>query len=101
MLARVQGYESGASVTLFPWTEALARGEQRGEKEVEWPTANHTRRSVFRLHASPPIHAQVFTNPASWTEEGVMRVAHHHSHSCSTCHVNLCKREVLELYTKG
>lgn len=40
----------------------------------------------------------IFTNPARINEQGFMEVRHHHSHDCSQCPVNLCKRKVLELY---
>lgn len=52
------------------------------------------------LHASGLRAAvdQVFTNPATINELGRMEVRFHHSHDCSQCPVNLCKRKVLELY---
>lgn len=45
------------------------------------------------------VHAavdQVFTNPASFDDRGYMVLDCHHSHQCSRCPVNLCKRKVLE-----
>ncbi|XP_060898514.1 pyridoxal phosphate phosphatase PHOSPHO2 [Labrus mixtus] len=41
---------------------------------------------------------QVFTNPAKFNELGYMEVQYCHSHDCTQCPVNLCKRRVLELY---
>ncbi|XP_058486393.1 pyridoxal phosphate phosphatase PHOSPHO2 [Solea solea] len=41
---------------------------------------------------------RVFTNPAKFNELGHMEVQCHHSHQCDRCPVNLCKKEVLELY---
>ncbi|XP_047437710.1 pyridoxal phosphate phosphatase PHOSPHO2 [Mugil cephalus] len=41
---------------------------------------------------------QVFTNPAKFNEAGYMEVQCHHSHDCTRCPVNLCKKKVLELY---
>ncbi|KAM6942725.1 pyridoxal phosphate phosphatase PHOSPHO2 [Xenentodon cancila] len=41
---------------------------------------------------------KVFTNPAKFSESGCMEVHCYHSHDCDKCPVNLCKREVLELY---
>ncbi|XP_046886948.1 pyridoxal phosphate phosphatase PHOSPHO2 [Hypomesus transpacificus] len=39
---------------------------------------------------------QVFSNPASFDERGFMTVRCHHSHQCSRCPVNMCKRKILE-----
>ncbi|XP_068176533.1 pyridoxal phosphate phosphatase PHOSPHO2 isoform X2 [Antennarius striatus] len=44
---------------------------------------------------------QVFTNPAMFNQLGYLEVAPHHTHSCSRCPVNLCKRAVLECYLSG
>lgn len=41
---------------------------------------------------------QVFTNPASINDMGYMEVRGHHTHSCAKCPVNICKKEVLELF---
>ncbi|XP_004067527.1 pyridoxal phosphate phosphatase PHOSPHO2 [Oryzias latipes] len=41
---------------------------------------------------------KVFTNPAAFNEAGHMEVRRHHSHDCSECPPNICKRKVLERY---
>lgn len=41
---------------------------------------------------------QVFTNRATINESGYMEVQHYHCHDCERCPLNLCKRNVLELY---
>ncbi|KAM9409310.1 pyridoxal phosphate phosphatase PHOSPHO2 [Pholidichthys leucotaenia] len=41
---------------------------------------------------------KVFTNPAEFNESGHMEVRCYHSHDCTRCPVNLCKRNVLERY---
>ncbi|XP_076012436.1 pyridoxal phosphate phosphatase PHOSPHO2 [Genypterus blacodes] len=41
---------------------------------------------------------QVFTNPARLNELGYMEIQHYHSHDCARCPVNLCKKNVLEVY---
>ncbi|XP_029000520.1 pyridoxal phosphate phosphatase PHOSPHO2 [Betta splendens] len=41
---------------------------------------------------------QVFSNPAKFNDNGYMEVQPYHSHDCSRCPVNLCKRKVLELF---
>ncbi|XP_070686086.1 pyridoxal phosphate phosphatase PHOSPHO2 [Pempheris klunzingeri] len=41
---------------------------------------------------------QVFTNPAKFNELGRMEVQCYHTHDCDRCPVNLCKKQVLELY---
>ncbi|KAG1679772.1 hypothetical protein FOA52_012683 [Chlamydomonas sp. UWO 241] len=64
---------------------------------IEWILASHGLTRTF---------SRVFTNPAQWTsmEPGPggggslprLTVDHHHAHGCGTCHVNLCKRAVLQ-----
>lgn len=39
---------------------------------------------------------QILSNPASFDERGFMTVQCHHSHQCTRCPVNMCKRKVLE-----
>ncbi|KAF7647375.1 hypothetical protein LDENG_00173250 [Lucifuga dentata] len=54
------------------------------------------------LHAAG-VHSavdQVFSNPATFNERGHMEVECYHSHDCSRCPVNLCKKKVLEAYLK-
>lgn len=41
---------------------------------------------------------QVFTNPAAVSDRGYLEVRCHHSHTCSRCPANLCKKTVLEQY---
>uniref|UniRef100_A0A672YKY6 Phosphatase, orphan 2 n=2 Tax=Sphaeramia orbicularis TaxID=375764 RepID=A0A672YKY6_9TELE len=52
------------------------------------------------LHAAGVQGAvdQVFTNPAKFSELGYMEIHCHHTHNCTQCPVNLCKKEVLELH---
>ncbi|XP_033843823.1 pyridoxal phosphate phosphatase PHOSPHO2 [Periophthalmus magnuspinnatus] len=40
----------------------------------------------------------VFTNPADINEQGYMEVRGYHTHNCTKCPVNICKKEVLALY---
>lgn len=41
---------------------------------------------------------KVFTNPATINDHGYMEVRGHHTHNCTKCPANICKKEVLELY---
>ncbi|KAF3686939.1 putative phosphatase phospho2 [Channa argus] len=52
------------------------------------------------LHAAGLHRAvdHIFTNPAKFNELGYMEVRCYHSHDCSRCPINLCKKKVLELY---
>ncbi|XP_071186932.1 pyridoxal phosphate phosphatase PHOSPHO2 isoform X1 [Salvelinus alpinus] len=44
---------------------------------------------------------QVFTNPATFDKRGYMEIECYHSHQCSQCPVNLCKRKVLSDFLAG
>lgn len=56
------------------------------------------------LHAGPCavgvlaclFGSHVYTNPAVVSQQQGLLVAPHHSHSCSGCPANMCKREVLQ-----
>ncbi|XP_056135033.1 pyridoxal phosphate phosphatase PHOSPHO2 isoform X2 [Lampris incognitus] len=52
------------------------------------------------LHAAGIQSAvdQVFTNPAKFNNHGYMEVECYHSHNCTRCPINLCKKKVLEVY---
>lgn len=43
------------------------------------------------------VFCEVYTNPAEW-KEGCLHVKRYHSHQCSICPPNLCKKEVLECF---
>jgi pyridoxal phosphate phosphatase PHOSPHO2 len=45
--------------------------------------------------------SDVYTNPASLTEQGQLLLGPYHSHSCSTCPVNMCKRIVLQQHMQS
>ncbi|XP_031551251.1 pyridoxal phosphate phosphatase PHOSPHO2-like [Actinia tenebrosa] len=44
------------------------------------------------------VFSHVATNPAQWNENGRLQVTRYHSHGCSFCPKNLCKKEVLTNY---
>lgn len=44
---------------------------------------------------------KVFTNPAKFNDTGFLEVHGHHTHNCTKCPVNMCKKEVLALYLSG
>lgn len=38
---------------------------------------------------------QVFSNPASFDESGLLHITPHHAHTCPTCSTNMCKKAIL------
>lgn len=40
--------------------------------------------------------SHVYTNPAAVSQQGQLLVSPHHSHHCTACPVNMCKRQVLQ-----
>lgn len=53
---------------------------------------------ILQVAGLKPAVDQVFTNPAWFKECGSMVIQKYHSHNCSNCPVNLCKKKVLEDY---
>ncbi|KAM3624892.1 uncharacterized protein V6R79_003533 [Siganus canaliculatus] len=53
---------------------------------------------ILRSSGLEAAFDKVFTNPATISELGYMKVQCYHSHQCEKCPVNLCKKAVLELY---
>ncbi|XP_070566722.1 pyridoxal phosphate phosphatase PHOSPHO2-like [Ptychodera flava] len=43
---------------------------------------------------------KVITNPSYFDNEGCLKIEHYHSHGCSSCPVNMCKRKILQAYIK-
>ena len=44
------------------------------------------------------LFSNIYTNPASWSEDGCLNVERYHSHACKRCPQNLCKGKVLRKY---
>ncbi|KAM6177747.1 pyridoxal phosphate phosphatase PHOSPHO2 [Rhynchocyon petersi] len=44
------------------------------------------------------VFDKVFTNPAAFDSNGCLTVQYHHTHSCTRCPKNLCKKVVLEQF---
>ena len=44
---------------------------------------------------------EVYTNPASWTDNQLLTIQHYHSHNCGHCRVNMCKGDILKSYIRN
>jgi len=41
------------------------------------------------------MFSQVYSNPARFDEGGLLHITPHHSHSCTTCSTNMCKKAIV------
>merc|ERR1712059_173868 len=54
---------------------------------------------ILKAYKLDSLVKEVFTNPATWAEEGCLLIEpHHHQESCTLSTKNLCKGQILENY---
>ena len=53
---------------------------------------------ILTAYGHQKVFKQVFTNPAKYSDEGLLLIEPCHGHSCTSCPVNMCKADILSTF---